>query len=82
MKVTHVDFFSLDVEGADLAILKTIPFDKVTIDIIMVEYGITVAHTENGELNLFNMKLFMNSLGIYEEVGKLGPVDFVWRRKT
>ena len=26
-----VDFFSLDVEGAELNVLKTIPFDKVDI---------------------------------------------------
>ena len=30
LNVTKVDFFSLDVEGQELAILKTIPFDKVT----------------------------------------------------
>ena len=26
-----IDYFSLDVEGSELAILKTIPFDKVDI---------------------------------------------------
>jgi hypothetical protein len=26
-----IDYFSLDVEGAELAILKTIPWDKVDI---------------------------------------------------
>ena len=28
-----VDFFSLDVEGAELEILKTIPWDKVNINV-------------------------------------------------
>ena len=32
-----VDYFSLDVEGADLPILKTIPWDKVNISVISVE---------------------------------------------
>ena len=27
----RIDYFSLDVEGSELAILKTIPFDKVNI---------------------------------------------------
>ena len=36
----QVDFFSLDIEGADLQVLKTIPFDKVRILVIMIE----VAH--------------------------------------
>jgi hypothetical protein len=31
--VSEVDYFSLDVEGADLAVLKTIPFDKVTFKV-------------------------------------------------
>jgi len=29
MGITHIDFLSLDVEGAELAVLKTIPWDKV-----------------------------------------------------
>ena len=28
---------SLDIEGADLQVLKTIPFDKVDISVIMIE---------------------------------------------
>ncbi|ODM93917.1 Protein Star, partial [Orchesella cincta] len=32
-----VDYFSLDIEGAELAVLKTIPFDKVSIKTISVE---------------------------------------------
>ncbi len=35
---THVDYFSLDVEGYELPILKTIPFDKIQIDTLSVEY--------------------------------------------
>lgn len=33
-----IDYFSLDVEGADLAVLKTIDFDKVDIKVITLEY--------------------------------------------
>ena len=32
-----VDYFSLDIEGAELQVLKTIPFDKVDIKILDVE---------------------------------------------
>merc|ERR1712168_1054358 len=35
--IKHVDFLSLDVEGAELDILNTIPWDKVDIDLVMVE---------------------------------------------
>ena len=35
--VDHVDFFSLDVEGAELIVLETINWSAVTFDILMVE---------------------------------------------
>ena len=33
-----VDFFSLDVEGVELEILKTIPYDRIDIKVLAVEY--------------------------------------------
>jgi len=35
--IQRIDFWSLDVEGSELAILKTVDFDEVQIDIIMAE---------------------------------------------
>ena len=35
---THVDYFSLDVEGAELDILKTIDFDRFDISTLSVEF--------------------------------------------
>lgn len=40
LRVSHVDFFSLDVEGPELEILQTIPFDKITFDVLTVEFGV------------------------------------------
>ncbi|XP_052792087.1 uncharacterized protein LOC128226241 [Mya arenaria] len=34
---SHVDFFSLDVEGAELYILQSLDWDKLTIDVFAVE---------------------------------------------
>ncbi|ODM90268.1 Protein Star [Orchesella cincta] len=34
---TSVDYMSLDIEGAEFEILKTIPFDKVSFKVISVE---------------------------------------------
>ncbi|CAG2229669.1 unnamed protein product [Mytilus edulis] len=45
LSVTHVDFFSLDVEGNELQVLETIPFDKLYIDIMTVE----IAHVPGGQ---------------------------------
>ena len=32
-----VDLFSLDIEGAELQVLKTIPWDKVNIRVMLIE---------------------------------------------
>lgn len=38
LKVKTVDFFNLDVEGLELAVLKTIPFDKIKFKVLAIEY--------------------------------------------
>jgi hypothetical protein len=35
---THIDYLSLDVEGVELEVLQTIPFDLVTITTLTVEF--------------------------------------------
>jgi hypothetical protein len=35
--ITHIDFLSLDVEGAELEVLRTLDLSKVTIKAIVVE---------------------------------------------
>lgn len=35
--ITHIDYLSLDTEGSELEILKTIDFSKISIDMISVE---------------------------------------------
>ena len=40
MGITRIDFLSLDVEGAELDVLNTVPWDKVDIELVMVEVGI------------------------------------------
>lgn len=38
-KITHIDFFSLDIEGYELNILKTIDFEKINIIFFTIEYA-------------------------------------------
>lgn len=62
MNRTTVDYFSLDVEGNELDVLKTIPFDKVDIKVMSVE----ILHGP-GKLAL---KQFLESKG-YKEIDYL-----------
>jgi len=39
---TSIDLFSLDVEGHELDILKTIPWDKIDIKAIKLQYNINL----------------------------------------
>lgn len=36
--ITHVDFWTLDVEGAELSVLKTVDFSKFSASVIVIEY--------------------------------------------
>ena len=38
LNVTTVDFFSLDIEGNELGVLETIPFDLITFKVFTIEY--------------------------------------------
>ena len=48
---TKIDLFSLDIEGAELEVLKTIPWAKVDIKVILVEY----AHIKEGKNTLIDL---------------------------
>ncbi|XP_047470507.1 uncharacterized protein LOC125026250 [Penaeus chinensis] len=37
MGITHIDFLSLDVEGAELGILDTVPWDKLSFKVMAIE---------------------------------------------
>ncbi|XP_031828222.2 uncharacterized protein LOC116425123 isoform X2 [Nomia melanderi] len=56
LNVSTVNYFSLDVEGNELQVLKTIPFDKINIETLSVEFS----HVEAGRDELVD---FMKSNG-------------------
>lgn len=79
LNVTNIDYFSLDVEGDELDVLKTIPFDKITIETLSVEF----AHVKYGRDAL---KSFMESKGYYVESEVTHPNwlanDFIFVKKS
>jgi len=70
INVTHVDYLSLDVEGAELEILRTIQWTQLKIDVITVEYYI---HRNRAATltKLEVLRQFFNDTGIYREKGVL-----------
>lgn len=75
---TVIDFLTLDVEGEELNVLKTIPFEKLTIKMITVEY----MHVP---LGMKAIRSFMEKKG-YETLltmqsGLGGMKDIIFQRK-
>lgn len=55
LAIEHVDVLSLDVEGAELTVLKSFDWDTVTIDTIVVE-------NNWGDFEVYN---YLKTLGFY-----------------
>ena len=74
LNVTHIDYFSLDVEGAELEILQTVPLDKITVDTLSIEYrqwdGHEIRKAESIE-KLNQIRDFFGQFGDYKEAGIL-----------
>lgn len=71
---TYVDYLALDIHGAEHEVLKTIPFDRMTIDVISIEYRV---ENQDGTINvkaslekLAKLRKFFASRN-YEEKGIL-----------
>ena len=72
INTTKIDFLSLDVEGDELYILKTIPFEKVDIKMLNVEY---CHQLTNGE----ELVSFLRSKG-YENITTIQR-DIIFKKK-
>ena len=77
-----INFFSLDVDGHELDILKTIPFDKVKIDILTVEFRAWPEPQAASWQKLENLREFFNNLGNYKEIQVINGQDVVFQKQT
>ena len=92
LDVSHVDYLSLDVEGPELEILRTVDWTRLQIDVITVEYrifaGRKIGKDEPATLKKLNdLRQFFHDTGVYREVGLLpsgsddvGGLDVVFSR--
>jgi FkbM family methyltransferase len=65
--ITHVDFLSIDTEGGEFAILKSIDYSKIDIDVIEVENNYKEPFED-----------FLKTVG-YKKIAKAGP-DEIYRK--
>ena len=89
--ISHVDYLSLDVEGPELEILRTVDWTRLRIDVITVEYriygGPKIGVDKPATLKkLKDLREFFRETGIYREVALLpagsdeGGLDVVFSR--
>ncbi|XP_047475703.1 protein Star-like isoform X3 [Penaeus chinensis] len=78
LNTTKVDYFSLDVEGAELDVLRTIPWEKVDITTLSVEF----IHDKEGK-DAIKWYMEGNGYKVYSEVTHPGSLanDFIFVKK-
>ncbi len=68
----HIDYFSLDVEGPELDIIKTLPLHQVIIDLFSIEYRCLHSNMSINEeaslAKLSRIREYFESTMLYEEV--------------
>ncbi|XP_013399119.1 uncharacterized protein LOC106165457 [Lingula anatina] len=77
---THVDYFSLDVEGAEIEILKSFPWTQVTVDVWTIEYAVHGGGAGTAEREKEIREIFKKT-DLYKEGTILGGQDIVFVRK-
>lgn len=76
--VKHVDYFSLDVQGAELPILKTVDFTAVRIDVIIMEVADNSPAVRKQMAE--DMRRLFNRTGLYREGKVPGNNDMMFER--
>ena len=78
--VSHVDYLSLDVEGPEIEILKTIDWTRLQIDVVSLEYYVwrenrVGKYRPETMKRLNDMRRFFRETGVYREVGLVPNAD-------
>jgi FkbM family methyltransferase len=63
LEMKHIDFWSLDVEGSELDVLRTVDFARVQIDVIIVESDNRMRHQPGYKQKVENVRLFLKENG-------------------
>ena len=78
--VTKIDFFSLDVEGAEQTVLESIPLDKVDVGLFVIEY--LDVSPEKKAKRLEGFRKHFEKVGGYKYLGEHHGVDALFQTKV
>lgn len=76
----HVDIFSLDIEGGELAVLETIPLNTITINVFMIEFLVNDDRVAT-QARLKSLQMLFARTGLYQPGVVVKPIDVVFVRK-
>ena len=76
--ITKIDFFSLDVEGAEQIVLDSIPLDKVDIGLFVIEY-LDISKEKKAK-RLEGFRNFFEKHPQYKYVGEHHGVDALFQK--
>ena len=75
LNVTHIDFFSLDIEMVEEPMLETFPFDDITVDVWAIEHRIA-------NISLTSKADIYQNHTLHELIEKGFPENIIKRRKS
>ena len=82
LNINQINYFSLDVEGAEYEILKQIDFHRIKIDVMTIEYAIKYHGSPESLANLEKMRKLILGTGLYHEVMNIKQLDIVFMRNS
>ena len=80
LNITHVDYFSLDVEGTETDVLKQIDFNQFQFDVLSVEYAGYGQPGNETIIRLNEIRQIILNTSLYYEAGTLGHQDAIFMR--
>ena len=82
LNITHVDFFSLDVEGTEIEVLKQIDFNRFHFDVLSIEYAVYGYPGNETAVRLKEIRQIILNTNLYYEVAVIGHQDVIFMRNA
>ena len=82
LNITHVDYFSLDVEGTEIEVLKQIDFNRFHFDVLSIEYAVYGYPGNQSAVRLKEIREVILNTNLYYEVAVIGHQDVIFMRNA